>query len=50
MAAGLKNDLDPRPYYPEFCRFETVYRLTGGFNLVTDNLEQGARIPPLAPL
>lgn len=50
MAAGLKYDLDPRPYYPEFCRFETVYRLTGGFNLVTDNLEQGARIPPLAPL
>ncbi|MDR0573851.1 MAG: hypothetical protein LBG96_07480 [Tannerella sp.] len=50
MAAGLKYELDPRPYYPEFCRFETVYRLAGGFNLVTDNLEQGAKIPPLAPL
>jgi hypothetical protein len=50
MGAHLKYDLDPRPYYPELCRFETVLRLTGGFNLVTDNLEQGVKIPPLAPL
>lgn len=50
MPAGFKYDLDPNVYYPEFCRFETVYRLSGGFNLVTDNLEPGAMIPPMTPL
>ena len=50
MAAGFKYDLEPREFMPEFCRFETVYRLSGGFNLVLDNLEKGAKIPPMTPL
>lgn len=35
---------------PELCRFETVYRLSGGFNLDTSNLNGVVRIPPMAPL
>lgn len=50
MAAGFKYDLTPKESLPEFCRFETVYRLSGGFNLVLDNLEKGAKIPPMTPL
>jgi hypothetical protein len=50
MPAGWKYDLNSKETLHEFCRFETVYRLSGGFNLVLDNLEAGAKIPPMAPL
>jgi len=31
-------------------RQETTYRLSGGFNLDTTNLQEGVKIPPAAPL
>lgn len=34
----------------ELCNIETIYRLSGGFNLNTDNLPTGYILPPLAPL
>lgn len=34
----------------ELVRFDTVYRLSGGFNLVTEGLPVGYIIPPLAPI
>ena len=34
MPAGFKYDLNPiERQMPEMCRFETVYRYSGGFNL-----------------
>jgi hypothetical protein len=50
MPAGFKYDLNAKETLHEFCRFETVYRLSGGFNLVTDNMAEGAVVPPMAPL
>lgn len=51
MAAGLKYNLDPiEKVMPEMCRFETVYRYSGGFNLVLDNLTGVKAIPPMTPL
>ena len=51
MAAGLKYDLDPiEKVMPEMCRFETVYRYSGGFNLALDNLTGVEAIPPMTPL
>lgn len=50
MAAGFKYDMDSKETLHEYCRYDTVYRFSGGFNLVTENLEAGAIIPPLAPL
>ena len=51
MAAGLKYNLDPiEKVMPEMCRFETVYRYSGGFNLVLDNLTGVKSIPPLTPI
>lgn len=51
MPAGFKYDLNPiEKTMPELCRFETVYRLSGGFNLDTSNLNGVVRIPPMAPL
>lgn len=51
MPAGFKYDLKPiEKTMPELCRFETVYRLSGGFNLDTSNLNGVVRIPPMAPL
>lgn len=51
MAAGLKYNLDPiEKVMPEMCRFETVYRYSGGFNLVLDNLTGVEAIPPMTPL
>lgn len=35
---------------PEMCRFETVYRLSGGFNLDISNLAGVDAIPPLTPV
>lgn len=51
MAAGLKYNLDPiEKVMPEMCRFDTVYRYSGGFNLVLDNLAGVEAIPPMTPL
>ena len=51
MAAGLKYNLDPiEKVMPEMCRFETVYRYSGGFNLALDNLTGVEAIPPMTPL
>lgn len=51
MAAGYKFNLEPiEKVMPEMCRFETVYRYSGGFNLVLDNLTGVKVIPPLTPL
>lgn len=51
MPAGFKYDLNPiERQMPEMCRFETVYRYSGGFNLDISNLTGVAQIPPLTPL
>lgn len=51
MAAGLKYNFDPiEKVMPEMCRFETVYRYSGGFNLALDNLTGVEAIPPMTPL
>lgn len=51
MPAGFKYDLNPiEKVMPELCRFETVYRLSGGFNLDITNLNGVSAIPPLTPL
>lgn len=51
MPAGFKYDLNPiEKVMPEMCRFETVYRLSGGFNLDISNLSGVAAIPPLTPI
>lgn len=51
MPAGFKYDLKPiEANMPEMCRYETVYRYSGGFNLVLDNLAGVDKIPPMTPL
>lgn len=51
MAAGFKFNLNPiEGIMPEMCRFETVYRLSGGFNLDIANLKNVSAIPPLTPI
>ena len=51
MPAGFKYDLNPiEKTMPELCRFETVYRLSGGFNLDIANLTGVEALPPLAPV
>lgn len=51
MAAGFKFNLTPvEGVMPEMCRFETVYRLSGGFNLDITNLSGISAIPPLTPI
>lgn len=51
MAAGFKFNLNPiEGVMPEMCRFETVYRLSGGFNLDITNLNGISAIPPLTPI
>lgn len=51
MAAGFKFNLNPiEGVMPEMCRFETVYRLSGGFNLDIANLKGVSAIPPLTPI
>ena len=51
MPAGFKFNLNPiEGVMPEMCRFETVYRLSGGFNLDIANLSGIDAIPPLTPL
>lgn len=50
MPAGIKYDLKPIPVNEEAARFETCYRMSGGFNLEDDKLVQGSYLPSLAPL
>lgn len=52
MAVGIKYDLKPKDELPELCRFDTVFRRSGGYNLVVDNLLRTGlkRLPVLAPL
>ena len=51
MPAGFKYDMNPiEKVMPEMCRFETVYRLSGGFNLDISNLAGVDAIPPLTPV
>lgn len=51
MPAGFKYDLKPiEANMPEMCRFETVYRYSGGFNLDISNLAGVKEIPPMTPL
>lgn len=51
MPARVKYDLNPieKPT-PEMCRIETIYRYSGGFNLVMTNLSGIDHIPPLTPI
>lgn len=51
MPAGLHYNLEQieKPT-PEMCRIETIYRYSGGFNLVLTNLTGAKTIPPLTPL
>lgn len=51
MPAGLHYNLEQieKPT-PEMCRIETIYRYSGGFNLVLTNLTDVKTIPPLTPL
>lgn len=50
MPAGLKYDLQGQAVERELCNQKTIYRLAGGFNLVDENVPDGAYIPHLAPL
>lgn len=50
MPPGIKYDLAAVGATPEVCNIATIYRLTGGFNLVDDKLVAGSMLPPLAPL
>ena len=51
MSAGIKYNLNPiEGNMPEMCRFETVYRLSGGFMLDQTNLAGFSKVPPMAPL
>lgn len=51
MPAGLHYNLEQieKPT-PEMCRIETIYRYSGGFNLVLTNLTGVKTIPPFTPL
>ena len=50
MPAGFKYDLNPMDMLKELCRFDTVYRLSGGFNFEDANVPSGTMLMPLAPL
>lgn len=51
MPAGIHYDLNPiEKNMPEMCRYETVYRYSGGFNLDISNLSGVKVIPPLTPI
>lgn len=50
MPPGIKYDLAAVGATPEACSIQTIYRLTGGFNLADDKLVAGSFLPPLAPL
>lgn len=42
--------MNPLETIKEYCKVESIFRRTGGFNLVTTNLSPGAILPPLTPL
>lgn len=46
----MRYDLNPLEVEKEACRFETVYRMSGGFNLDDDKLVSGSYLSSLAPL
>lgn len=50
MAAGIHYPSDIFEVERELCNIATIYRLSGGFNLVTTSLDSGSFIPPFAPL
>ena len=50
MPAGFKYDLNSMDVLKELCRFDTVYRLSGGFNFEDANVPAGTKLMPLAPL
>lgn len=50
MPAGFKYDLNSMDVLKELCRFDTVYRLSGGFNFEDANVPAGTELMPLAPL
>ena len=50
MPAGFTYSLNPMEVEKELCRIETIYRLSGGFNLDDDKLVAGSYLPHLAPL
>lgn len=50
MPAGFKYDLNPMDVLKELCRFDTVYRLSGGFNFEDENVPDGTMLMPLVPL
>lgn len=50
MPAGFKYDLNPMDILKELCRFDTVYRLSGGFNFEDANVPEGTMLMPLTPL
>lgn len=50
MPPGIKYDLAAVSATPEACNIQTIYRLSGGFNLEDDKLVAGSFLPPLAPL
>ena len=50
MPPGYTYNLNPAEVDKEAVRFETVYRLSGGFNLEDANVPDGTFIPSLAPL
>lgn len=50
MPAGLHYDLNPMDVLKELCRFDTVYRLSGGFNFEDANVPNGTMLMPLMPL
>ena len=50
MPAGLHYDLNPMDVLKELCRFDTVYRLSGGFNFEDTNVPNGTMLMPLTPL
>lgn len=50
MPAGMKYDYTPQEVEKEICRQDTIYRLSGGFNLEDDKLVDGVYLPHLAPL
>ncbi len=50
MAAGFKYEMKDKAVNRELWQQETTYRLSGGFNLVDADIDNGTVIPSLAPL
>ncbi len=50
MPAGMNYNLNPIETDKEIWNVETIFRLSGGFNLVTTNLTSGNHLPAGTPL